>query len=1004
MGFAGQVFAAKMAVGLAVPSTGALSRTGSLLAKGASAIYSSLNSQRKSQAQKRVDEAQAEVDKLSKLASNAARQNSFNIATAAAAGMKRIESVGGDAAAVLEKGGASAFQGMKQAMGQEGAALFAGVDKAAKPIERLTTLTRNFSKMSKADQNAAIKNSKEYVTAREKAVVTDKAALKDKIKEREEMTKGWKRITAGRQKQLDEIDAEIKKKKQLVEQGRQLRDEAKAEADVIGRVAVQARNAAEQGGEKLAKANQKLEDATDDLTEAQEELDKSTTDLTESSTNFGKAAVDTANEMKNNFNQVLVETIASLTAFYYKLNQNTEALVEFERELINANSVWQETDEVLFAASEQVTQFGQTFGMNMQNGATGLYQLASAGLTAGESMEVLGNTLKLSMAVQGDHNTIAKLTTQTLRGFDMEMTQSAEITDKFAHAIQKSLIEYEDLSSAVKFALPFFTSTGQSIDQLLGSLQILTNRALEAGIAGRGLRQALAQFAKHAEENDTAFRKMGISVLDAEGNMRQLNEIAADFAEVVGEDTVNNTELLTGLIDDLNVRGATAFVHLVQASDEFTQAVHETATAGGELDKMVETQNESLSAQMQILKNNIQFIFQHADASFVAEGHLNAFHKTVTLMIEDLQGLIVTGEDGNKQLTDFGLAIQEIAVSGMKALHELLMDIIPVIKEFSEQGFLNVEMLRLYTLPLRIVVRALELMGPELTKLALSFYIMNKILPITTIAQIAYNISLMMAMKAIAANSLALAKESGAVALNTTNKGIGTYVTMAYAKAKLFATGAATAFTGALGALTLATVGFWMAATLGAAALILIAVGIGKAIVKSETFQKVLEYFTEPGGALYRMNEMLKQTYEITMMIVRGFIFLGDSIAKVTAIAAKFTLSGLGKLGAAAMGRGMGRATGGYVQAMSSGGNPVAGGSYMVGERGPELFTPNQSGQVLNNTATNHIMQQRADSGFSNVGGGMVVSSLTVETAEMNQSNLNIDSFAGNPAMRRRAI
>ena len=58
------------------------------------------------------------------------------------------------------------------------------------------------------------------------------------------------------------------------------------------------------------------------------------------------------------------------------------------------------------------------------------------------------------------------------------------------------------------------------------------------------------------------------------------------------------------------------------------------------------------------------------------------------------------------------------------------------------------------------------------------------------------------------------------------------------------------------------------------------------------------------------MNEMLKQTYEITMMIVRGFIFLGDSIAKVTAIAAKFTLSGLGKLGAAAMGRGMGRARG----------------------------------------------------------------------------------------------
>ena len=52
----------------------------------------------------------------------------------------------------------------------------------------------------------------------------------------------------------------------------------------------------------------------------------------------------------------------------------------------------------------------------------------------------------------------------------MEANRAAEVTDKFAHAIQKSLIEYEDLSSAVKFALPFFTSTGQSLDQLLARI------------------------------------------------------------------------------------------------------------------------------------------------------------------------------------------------------------------------------------------------------------------------------------------------------------------------------------------------------------------------------------------------------------------------------------------------------------------------------------------------------------------------------------------------------
>ena len=107
----------------------------------------------------------------------------------------------------------------------------------------------------------------------------------------------------------------------------------------------------------------------------------------------------------------------------------------------------------------------------MQNGATGLYQLASAGLTANEALLVLPQTLKLSMAVQGDHNTISKLTAQTIMGFGMEFSEAGIVVDKFAHSIQKSLIEYQDLASAVKFALPFFTTTGQSIDQLLGALQ-----------------------------------------------------------------------------------------------------------------------------------------------------------------------------------------------------------------------------------------------------------------------------------------------------------------------------------------------------------------------------------------------------------------------------------------------------------------------------------------------------------------------------------------------------
>ena len=230
--------------------------------------------------------------------------------------------------------------------------------------------------------------------------------------------------------------------------------------------------------------------------------------------------------------------------------------------------------------------FGLKFGVEMKNATSGLYQYASAGVEAAEAMQMLQHTLKLSMAVQGDHNTLSKLTTQTIMGFNMEFSEAEMVTDRFAHAINKSLIEWDDLASSIKFALPFFISTGQSIDQLLGGLQVLTNRALEAGIAGRGLRQALAQFAKHADNNASALSRLGVEIMDSEGNMRALHEIALDAQAAFGD--VTDLEALTAMLEDMNVRGATAFALLVQNADEYQEAVVDLGNAAGEATQMAD--------------------------------------------------------------------------------------------------------------------------------------------------------------------------------------------------------------------------------------------------------------------------------------------------------------------------------------------------------------------------------------------------------------------------------
>ena len=384
--------------------------------------------------------------------------------------------------------------------------------------------------------------------------------------------------------------------------------------------------------------------------------------------------------------------------------------------------------------SDSLVSFGLQYGVSTNQAAEGLYQLASAGLTAAESQEVLEHTLKLAMATQGDHNTLSKLTVQTIKGFGMEMSDAEMLTDKFAHSIQKSLIEWQDLSSSVKFAMPFFTATGQSIDQLLGGLEVLTNRALEAGIAGRGLRQALAQFAKHSDDNESAFRKLGIEIMDTEGNMRALTDIAMDAKKAFGD--VTDLEALTAMLEDMNVRGATAFALLVQNADEYQASVTALGNASGEATRMADIQQESLANQMQRVKNALMAPFFFSDKIGEAGNSLNEFTLQIKELTDEFVGFLIIEEEGEYKLNDFAYQIQDFVVLAMKELLAVVKQLkVTFLEASGKDGGLETftKLLQLSTKPMMAVLKILDRLGPNFITMMVYYKIMAKFIPITTI-------------------------------------------------------------------------------------------------------------------------------------------------------------------------------------------------------------------------------------------------------------------------------
>jgi len=358
------------------------------------------------------------------------------------------------------------------------------------------------------------------------------------------------------------------------------------------------------------------------------------------------------------------------------------------------------------------------------------------------------------MAVQGDHESLAKLTTQTIMGFGMEFSDAAEITDKFAHSINKSLIEWDDLASSVKFALPFFISTGQSIDQLLGSLEILTNRALEAGIAGRGLRQALAEFTQHAEDNSAAFHKMGVEILDMQGNMKPLTDIAQQFKDLMGP-AVNDMDIMMALMEDLNIRGATAFVHLVQNAEDFQVAVDDLSNSAGSATEMAEIQQQSLSMQIQRVKNALLAPFLLSDEIGEANNTLNEFTFVIKELVDEFIGFFIIENEFGNTLTQHGKDIKTFAVEAIKVAVEIIREFKDIFLESGTGLKTFTSLLNLATIPLKVLLKVLNFLGPRAIEYIIYLRLANKLLPINAAFQWYQTRALMANTAALSGNVLA---------------------------------------------------------------------------------------------------------------------------------------------------------------------------------------------------------------------------------------------------------
>lgn len=259
---------------------------------------------------------------------------------------------------------------------------------------------------------------------------------------------------------------------------------------------------------------------------------------------------------------------------------------DFEAQMDRVGAIAGANGEELKALEKTALDLGASTSKSASEVAIGMENMAAMGYTANEIIAAMPGVIAAAEASGEDMALVADVVSAALNGFGLEASKASHVADVMAAAANNSAASVNDLGYAFKYAAPIAKTTGVSLEELAAATGLLTDAGMDGSQAGTTLRAALIRLSSPTKEAKTLMDEMGISITDAEGNMRPLPDLLNDFAkatEGMGQaqklaalSTIFGTEAASGMITLIEA-GGTKVEELAKKYENSSGAAQETA-------------------------------------------------------------------------------------------------------------------------------------------------------------------------------------------------------------------------------------------------------------------------------------------------------------------------------------------------------------------------------------------------------------------------------------------
>jgi TP901 family phage tail tape measure protein len=296
----------------------------------------------------------------------------------------------------------------------------------------------------------------------------------------------------------------------------------------------------------------------------------------------------------------ILSTIAKISAAMYALNSVMNTFREFQTDIANVATLGVNNIQEL---EQSVLQLGSTAPLALSDLTAGLYQVVSAGVDAGNQMQVLENTAKAAKAGLAETTDALGLAASVVKSYGLEWSETEAVLDKAFQTVKLGQTTFAELSASIGKVTPLAATLKVSTEELFGAFATLTGVTGDTAIVSTQLRSILAAMAKPTQEMTAAIEKAGFA--SAELLIQQEGLVGAlKFMQEHTGGSASEMAKLFGRIEAVNAAlslSGTQFETFVEKTDAMKDST-------GELNRAFDIQSETLDSSIQLLKNNFDIL------------------------------------------------------------------------------------------------------------------------------------------------------------------------------------------------------------------------------------------------------------------------------------------------------------------------------------------------------------------------------------------------------------